>query len=238
MDKKYLLPTPIIDSDHRTIIEYAVNTIKGTEDAVERAIKLYYAVRDGIWYTPYYPFYLARHYRASSVLKSGRGYCVCKASLLCALGRVCGIPSRVGFANVRNHLATEGLIKFMGSDLFVYHGFTEFYLEGKWIKATPAFNAELCNRHSVAPLEFNGRQDSLFQPYNLETMQFMEYVADLGTYEDIPVDTIVAAWEEAYGAEHVRSWIAMYEKSGGISPCDFDKEEIWKGKSDHTADNP
>jgi transglutaminase-like putative cysteine protease len=237
MYKKYLLPTPIIDSNHRTIIEHAMNTISGADDPIERAVKLYYAVRDGIWYTPYYPFYLAEHYRASNVLKSGRGYCVCKASLLCALGRVCGIPSRVGFANVRNHLATKELIEFMGSDLFVYHGFTEFYLEGKWIKATPAFNVELCNRHRVAPLKFNGREDSIFQPYNLEERQFMEYVADLGTYADIPVDIIVAAWEEAYGEERVRSWIAMHEKSGGISHRDFDKEEIWKGKSDHTADN-
>ncbi len=237
MYKKYLLPTPIIDSNHRTIIEHAMNTISGADDPIEQAVKLYYAVRDGIWYTPYCPFYLAEHYRASNVLKSGRGYCVCKASLLCALGRACGIPSRVGFANVRNHLATKELIEHLGSDLFVYHGFTEFYLESKWIKATPAFNVELCNRHRVAPLEFNGREDSIFQPYNLEERQFMEYVADLGTYADIPVDIIVAAWEEAYGEERVRSWIAMHEKSGGISHRDFDKEEIWKGKSDHTADN-
>jgi transglutaminase-like putative cysteine protease len=237
MDKKYLLPTPIIDSDHRTIIEYAENTISGTEDSIERAVKLYYAVRDGIWYTPYCPFYLAEHYRASNVLKGGKGFCVCKASLLCALGRACGIPSRVGFASVRNHLATKELIEFMGSDLFIYHGFIEFYLEGKWIKATPAFNVELCKRHRVAPLEFNGREDSIFQPYNLEERKFMDYVAYLGTYADIPLDTIVAAWEDFYGQERVRSWIAMYEKSDGIWPRDFDKEEVWKGESDHPADN-
>jgi len=226
MDKRYLLATPIIDSDHRTIIEYAINTISGTEDTIERAVKLYYAVRDGIWYTPYYPFYLADHYRASNVLKSGRGYCVCKASLLCALGRACGIPSRVGFASVRNHLATKELIEFMGSDLFVYHGFTEFYLKGKWIKATPAFNVELCNRHNVAPLEFNGREDSIFQPYNLEKIQFMEYVADLGTYADIPVDIIVAAWKEAYGKERVNGWIRKFETSGKITGRDFYAEEV------------
>ena len=226
MDKRYLLATPIIDSDHGTIIEYAINTINGTKDTIERAVKLYYAVRDGIWYTPYYPFYLADHYRASNVLKSGRGYCVCKASLLCALGRACGIPSRVGFASVRNHLATKELIEFMGSDLFVYHGFTEFYLEGKWIKATPAFNVELCNRHNVAPLEFNGSEDSIFQPYNLEKIQFMEYVADLGTYADIPVDTIVAAWKEAYGKERVNGWIREFETSGKITGRDFYAEEV------------
>ena len=225
IDQKYLDPTPIIDSDHPSIIDYATETIGETTDTIQRAIKLYYAVRDGIWYDPYYPFYLPEHYRASNVLKSGRGYCVCKASLLCALGRACGIPSRVGFADVKNHLATRQLIEFLGSDLFVYHGFVEFYLDGKWVKATPAFNRELCERHSVAPLEFNGSEDSIFHPYNLEKKQFMEYVADHGIYADIPVDSIVTAWKEAYGNARVNSWIEGFEKSGGSSGRNFYGEE-------------
>ncbi len=225
IDQKYLDPTPIIDSDHQSIIDYATETIGETTDTIQRAIKLYYAVRDGIWYDPYYPFYLPEHYRASNVLKSGRGYCVCKASLLCALGRAFGIPSRVGFADVKNHLATRQLIEFLGSDLFVYHGFVEFYLDGKWVKATPAFNRELCERHSVAPLEFNGREDSIFHSYNLEKKQFMEYVADHGIYADIPVDIIVTAWKEAYGNTRVDSWIKGFEKSGGGSGRNFYREE-------------
>ena len=228
-DKKYLTPTAIIDSDHRAIIAYTREIIRGSKDPVEQAVNIYYAVRDGIWYSPYYPFYLPEHYRASNVLKSGRGYCVCKASLLCALGRACGIPSRIGFADVRNHLATKQLIEFLGTDLFVYHGFVEFYLKGKWVKVTPAFNVELCERHGVAPLEFNGLEDSIFQPYSLEKKQFMEYVTDYGTYADIPVDTIVAAWKKAYGENRVTNWITQFEKSGEISSRDFDSEEIWKG---------
>jgi transglutaminase-like putative cysteine protease len=228
LDEIYLSPTSIIDSDHRTVAAYAFEVIGESRHPVERAVKLYCAVRDGIWYDPYYPFYLPEHYRASNVLKSGRGYCVCKASLLCALGRACGIPSRLGFADVRNHLATRQLIEFLGSDLFVYHGYTEFHLEGKWVKATPAFNIELCNRHKVAPLEFNGREDSIFHPYNLEKKQFMEYVADHGTYADIPVETIVAAWERAYGKARVREWIARFEESGGRSLSRFEKEDVWR----------
>jgi transglutaminase-like putative cysteine protease len=227
IDKKYLSPTAIIDSDHKTIIEYAMDIIgNGTKDPVDMAIKLYYAVRDGIWYDPYYPFYLPEHYRASNILKSGRGYCVCKASLLCALGRARGIPGRVGFADVRNHLATKQLIEFLGSDLFVYHSFTEFYLEGRWVRATPAFNLELCKRHKVIPLEFNGREDSIFHAYNLENKRFMEYVQFHPSYADIPVDTIVSAWEKAYGKERVRMWIETFEKSGGKSIRDFGSEEV------------
>lgn len=227
IDEAYILPTAIIDSDSPLILEYAEKTIGAAGGGpVEKAVKLYYAVRDGIWYDPYYPFYRAEHYRASNVLKSGRGYCVSKASLLCALGRACGVPSRIGFADVRNHLATRQLIEFLGSDLFVYHGFTEFYLGGRWVKATPAFNVELCKRHKVVPLEFNGREDSIFQPYSREKKQFMEYIEDHGVYADIPVDNIVTAWKATYGKERVGKWIEAFEKSGGISSRDFDIEDV------------
>lgn len=226
VDKKYLAPTSIIDSDHPAIVEHAMKTVGKSKDKVERAVKIYYAVRDGIWYDPYYPFYLPEHYRASNILKSGRGYCVCKASLLCALGRACEIPSRLGFADIRNHLVTKQLIQSIGTDLFVYHGFTEFFLDGKWVKATPAFNKELCDRHGVAPLDFNGREDSIFHEFNLEKKQFMEYLADHGTYADIPVDAIVAAWKEAYGKVRVQNWITEFEKTGGRSRGDFYREDV------------
>jgi len=213
MDKKYLAPTEIIDSDNKIIIEYANDTVVDAgQDPIEKVVKLYYAVRDNIWYDPYYPFYRPEHYRASNVLKSGRGFCISKASLLCALARACNIPSRIGFATVRNHLATQKLIEFLGSDLFVCHGFTEFYLAGKWVKATPTFNADLCKKHKVIPLEFNGREDSIFQTYNMEKKEFMEYLDFHGTYADIPVDVILAAWEKAYGRDRVRKWIDDLEK--------------------------
>jgi len=229
MDPKYLSPTDIIDSDNAKIIEYVQDILgDGAQDPIEKAVKLYYAVRDGIWYDPYYPFYLPEHYRASNILESGRGYCVCKASLLCALGRASSIPTRVGFATVKNHLATKQLIEFLGTDLFPYHAFVEFHLEGKWVRATPAFNKELCERHKVAPLEFNGREDSIFQAYNLEKKKFMEYVEFHGSYADIPVDAILTTWERVYGKKRVQNWIDTLEKSGGISIRDFDQEEVLK----------
>ena len=226
VDPDYLAPTAIIDSDHESIRDYSIKTIGASKEPIEITVKLYLAVRDGIRYDPYSPFYLPEHYRASYVLKRGRSFCVPKASLLCALARACGIPARVGFADVRNHLATKQLIQFMGSDLFVYHGFVECYLEGKWVKATPAFNLDLCKRHHVPPLEFNGREDSLFQAYNLKNQKFMEYVHFHGVYADIPVEQIVAAWEEAYGMDRVRTWIRMLEEGNDRSLSDFAREEV------------
>ncbi|MGB9630103.1 MAG: transglutaminase-like domain-containing protein, partial [Thermodesulfobacteriota bacterium] len=122
----FLTSTEVIDSDHGTVQDYARKVIGNSTDPVEVAVKLYLAVRDEILYDPYSPFYLPEHYRASYVLKRGKSFCVPKASLLCALGRACGIPSRIGLADVRNHLTTKQLIEIFGTDLFVYHGFVEF----------------------------------------------------------------------------------------------------------------
>ena len=224
---QYLSSTEIIDSDHPSIMDYAADVLKSNDgDPISKAIKLYYAVRDVIWYDPYLPFFRSEHYRASNVLKKGRAFCVGKASLLCALGRACDIPSRGGFATVRNHLATKQLIDFLGTDLFVYHGFVEFYLADKWVKATPAFNIELCRKHKVLPLEFNGREDSIFHPFSSDNKQFMEYIDDHGTYADIPVDEIVMGWEKIYGKDRVRRWIEGYENSDRGFRRDFDDEDV------------
>ena len=222
----YLEATEIIDCHHSDIKKFALEKVGDRSGQVEKAVCLYYAVRDGIWYDPYYPFYLPEHYRASNVLKGGRGFCIPKASLLCALGRASGIPSRVGFANVRNHLATRQLLEFMGSDIFVFHAFTEFFLEGKWVKATPAFNRELCKRHGVAPLEFSGKEDSIFQPYNSENRKFMEYLEFLGSFADIPVAQIVDAFEKTYGRDRVQGWIESFEQTRSVRQGRFDVEDV------------
>ena len=52
-------------------------------------------------------------------------------------------------------------------------------------------------------------------------------MADHGTFADIPVDIIVAAWKEAYGKDRVEGWIVSFEKSGGKSLSDFSREEIY-----------
>ena len=227
--EKYLQPTEIIDSDHPDVIDYAQKTAPEPSDSpVDRAVQLYYGVRDPIWYDPYLPFYKAGHYRASHTLKIGRAFCIGKATLLCALGRASGIPARLGFADVRNHLATRQLLEYLGNDLFSFHGFVEFYLEGKWVKATPAFNVELCRRHNVIPLEFDGKEDSIFHPYNREKKMFMEYVADHGTFADVPVDLIVDGWKKAYSEDRVREWISEFEQPDARYRRKFDEEDVTK----------
>ena len=193
----YLQPGAYIDSGHPAVIAFARQRVHGATE-LERAVSLYYAVRDEIRYNPFLDFTTESAYRASTCLEAGEGFCVGKAALLAACARAEGIPARVGFADVKNHLSTPRLLEYIGTDLFVYHGYSELYLEGKWVKATPAFNLALCTKFRVKPLEFDGRNDSIFHPYDQDGRQHMEYVRDRGSFADVPAAEIQQAFREFY----------------------------------------
>lgn len=193
----YLSPATFIDSAHADVVAFARKHVRGAND-IERAVSLYYAVRDGIRYNPFLDFADPETFRASSVLAAGQGFCVGKAALLAAAARVADIPARVGFADVKNHLTTPRLAETMGSDLFIYHGYAELQLEGLWVKATPAFNLELCRRFRVKPLEFDGRSDSILHPFDEDDRRHMEYLRDRGHFADVPVAEIQEAFRHAY----------------------------------------
>ena len=194
----WLRATPFVDSDTPAVVAFARTAAGGRADARERAIALYYAVRDGVTYTPYCDFRSPETYRASAVLAKGAGFCVGKAALLAAVARAEGIPARLRFADVRNHLCTPRLRALVGGDVFYYHGFVELELEGRWVKATPAFDLALCERFGVLPLPFDGREDSVFQPYDRAGRRHMEYVRERGVEADVPVADIVATFEREY----------------------------------------
>jgi hypothetical protein len=108
------------------------------------------------------------------------------------------IPSRVAFADVKNHLTTPEPTAKMGTDLFVYHGYVELHLDGRWIKATPVFNLSLCARFRVKPLEFDGRSDSIFHPFDQDDRRHMEYVRERGAFADVPAEDIRRVFSETY----------------------------------------
>jgi transglutaminase-like putative cysteine protease len=195
--RPYLDPGRYIDSAHPAVVGFAKKNLNGDSDR-ERAVSLYYAVRDGIPYNPFLDFSDARVFQASAVLEANQGFCVGKAALLAACARAAGIAARVGFADVKNHLTSPRLAETMGSDLFVYHGYTELHLDGKWVKATPAFNLSLCTRFRVRPLEFDGREDSIFHPFDEDDRRHMEYLRDRGVHADVPVEEIQRTFREAY----------------------------------------
>jgi transglutaminase-like putative cysteine protease len=195
--KEFLAPARYVDSAHPLVVEFSSRNSSG-KDPRERAVSLYYAVRDGIRYNPFLDFSKDETFRASHCIAASEGFCIGKAALLAACARAQGIPARVGFADVKNHLTTPALRERMGSDLFVYHGYTELHLEGRWVKATPAFNVELCRRFKVKPLEFDGRADSIFHPFDEDDRRHMEYLRERGSHADVPVEEIMRAFREAY----------------------------------------
>jgi transglutaminase-like putative cysteine protease len=196
--EQYRAAGEFIDSGDAGVQEFARKVTAGAGDDVARAVKLYYAVRDEILYDPYYGGEERRYYRASDCLSAKRGFCIPKAALLAAGSRSLGIPARVAFADVRNHLSTKKLLELMDGDVFIWHSYTELYLEGRWVKATPAFNLTLCQRFGVHPLEFDGRHDSLFHEFDQAGRKHMEYVRDRGQYADVPYEAILADLRKTY----------------------------------------
>ncbi|WP_457554077.1 transglutaminase-like domain-containing protein [Desulfobacula sp.] len=196
--EQYLKPTYYIDSDNPQVIEFVAENSESGATKIENAVSLYYAVRDGIRYNPYSMEPSRKAMKASAVLKRGNGYCVAKAVLLAACARSLKIPARLGFADVKNHLNTKRLMELMGTDVFIYHGYTELLLNNKWLKATPAFNLELCNNFNVRPLKFDGLKDSIFHPFDRSGNRHMEYVRDHGSFADLPWQTILDESKKIY----------------------------------------
>jgi transglutaminase-like putative cysteine protease len=194
----YLCATPVINFDDPAVAEFAQKHSGSSPDPVSRAVSLYYAVRDSIRYDPYSIDLSVEGLRASTTLHTGRGWCVAKAILLAACCRYVNIPARLGFADIRNHLSTERMRQQMKTDIFYWHGYTSIYLDGKWVKATPAFNVELCEKFRIKSLDFDGRSDSIYHPFDLTGNKHMEYLQYRGEYEDVPIDEIKITFYKEY----------------------------------------
>lgn len=196
--ERWLRPTAFLDYDDPDVRAFAESRSAGASGDREKAIALYYAVRDEFRYDPYRVEHTPAGFSASGLLARGYGFCLPKATLLAASARAIGIPARLGYGDVRNHLTTERLRQSMGTDLFVFHGYAQLFIDGRWVKATPAFNSAMCERFGVKPLEFDGVTDSLFHEFDASGRRHMEYVHDRGLYDDVPFDEILAAWREVF----------------------------------------
>jgi len=205
--------TPAIESEHPVVLAFARKHAGTTADPRAQAVALYYAVRDGIRYDAYGIDLSVGGLKASTTLAGGRGWCVSKAILLAAVCRAQGIPARLGFADVRNHLSTARMRETMQTDVFYWHGYTAIHLHGVWVKATPAFNVELCERFRIRTLEFDGQADSIYHPFDLDGREHMEYLAYRGEFDDVPLDAMTADFRRHYPGV----WAAL----GG---ADFDRD--------------
>lgn len=191
-------PTWFIDSESAEVQAFADTAAGDRTDPTDIAVALFHAVRDGFRYDPYLTAQDPEDYRASTIVASTSNWCVPKSVLLTAAARNRGIPARLGFADVRNHLTSEKLSATMGTDLFAWHGYSELLLGGRWFKVSSAFNVELCERFGVKVLELDGTDDALMHPFDQSGNRHMEYVRQRGSFDDLPLDEIQATFRELY----------------------------------------
>ena len=200
----YLNPTYYIDYNSPLMKKKAEEFSSSYPE--EKAKAIFYFVRDRIIYTPYSPFYLPEHYKASTTLKRGSGYCVQKAILLTALARANNIPARLVFANIKNYLIPEKLLKMMETNIFIFHGYNELYINGRWVKITPTFDRGMCKKLNLRPVEFDGQTDATFYPYDLNGQKHIEYIKDYGHFADLPFEKMMSSFRLHYTKDMIKRW--------------------------------
>lgn len=202
-----LMPTEFLDYESPAIQKFVRTTLanagvaevpEGPDGDIRRAVALYYAVRDGIAYEVYGADLTRKGLSASGVLGRGMGFCVHKSILYAAVLRAVGIPGRLYYGDVRNHLASPRLLELMGGDIFRFHSLAVAYLDGRWVKATPVFNKVLCKLYGIRPLDFDGRSDSLYHPFDEEGRRHMEFIHVHGEFDDVPYDLVVNGIKTAH----------------------------------------
>lgn len=201
-----------LDFEHDSIQQFITNHTNSTKSKKEQVVGLYYAVRDKLRYDPYTFSMEKENFKASVVLKAGRAWCVPKSILFTACCRAIGVPSRLGFADVKNHLSTERMRKSMKTNIFHWHGYTSLLLDEKWVKATPAFNIELCEKFNLKPLDFDGTEDSLYHEFDNDGNKHMEYVLERGEYDSFPYE------------EMKESFLKLYPNAGFNMSASFDED--------------
>ena len=88
----WLEATWFIDADDPRVVDVCRGGGRGRTDPTEKAIRLFYAVRDGFRYDPYNIAHEPEAFRASSVVESASNWCVPKSVLLTAAARSQGHP--------------------------------------------------------------------------------------------------------------------------------------------------
>lgn len=193
-----LRATDFLDSGAAEVGEFVARWTRPDADPMARAVDLYYAVRDRIRYEIYGADLSRTGLRASTVATARSGMCVHKSVLYAAGLRSLGIPARLVFADVRNHLTSDRLRELMRGDVFYYHCLTAVFLDGQWVRATPVFNRTLCKLFGIAELDFDGRSDSMYHPFDSDGRRRMEFLRMRGEFDDVPYERMLTDLRTVY----------------------------------------
>jgi len=195
--EEYLKCSEIIDCDTESIRARAQALTEGLETEQDKAVALFYFVRDRIKFNSYAAGESLEYNKASVVLEKGNGFCYQKAIVLAAMARATGIPARLGFADIRNHQLSEKFReKMFGSNILVYHGWAELFIEEKWVRATPAYDIEMCLENGFIPVDFDGVNDARLHSHTGDGRMHIEYIREHGHYDDLPWEEILNAHGE------------------------------------------
>ena len=194
--EEFLKETSFLNFNHSNFDIYN-NSIPKDIVKKELAVELYLKVRDGYLYDPYHLDLTFEGLKASNIIPKKRSWCVEKALLLAALARKFGIPSRLGYAIVTNHIGVEKLVSLLRRPEIVFHGYTEMFIDDKWVKCTPAFDKRICKISGVTPLDWNGEVDSMFQEFD-QGNRFMEYLHLYGGFSDVPIELMNTEMKKYY----------------------------------------
>jgi len=198
--EQYLKPSELYDFNNEIVKEKALEITRDLKTDEEKAIALFYWVRDEIKYTMgLYRPKIKDNFKASVTMRRKIGFCVSKSILLSTLSRAIGIPARIHLVDLINHKISQKVINRMGTNIMHFHGFSELFLNNKWIKLTPSFDKETAIKGGFLPMcEFDGIHDAVFPPYDDNGNQFGEYVLDRGVTADLPLDEIDHVFNEKY----------------------------------------
>jgi len=195
---KFLKPTKFLDFDKSRVRDKAHKIVQNNKNEKEKAIELFYWVRDKIRYNQFGFYMIPANFKASVTLRRKNGFCVSKAVLLSAMARAVGIPSKIHLADIINHKIPQKIIDWMKTDVFLFHGYSELYLNNKWVKATPVFDKRTSQKGGYPLVEFDGEHDALLASYDKDGNRFVEYINDRGTYADLPYEEIEVVFNREY----------------------------------------
>ncbi len=163
--KDYLAVTELCDHDNPWLLELAEEIVDAAGTNTERAIHIFYYVRDQVRFSIAYS-----RSKASKTLKRGYGDCVSKTNVQVALLRAVGIPARFRKAKVESvtlhHLISDFVYKQMPPT--ASHFWPECFLTGKWISCEafldkPLYEGMLrkglITKKQVARIDWDGKTD-------------------------------------------------------------------------------
>ena len=198
--------TPTIEVKNKAIVKKADEITKGCINQEEKAVKLFYFVRDSIKYNIYMISVFIEDFKASKILGWGKGYCVQKAVLLATLGRAAGIPTRLAFAKIKNHTLPPHLFNCFKTNIFPRHGYNQFFLNERWISVAATFDRELCEKNGLPTVEFDGKNDAVLPEKDLKGKPYIEYLEKFPPHEDLPFDWIYKKISMLVGPDK-RPWL-------------------------------